>query len=266
LLPGPLAAQVLVFAFLMLMAGGHAASYAAHSLTVSLGVLALAVPITVVFAFQGDAFHRAMAFASAMYLAAVFRSIRTLGYFFARSHRLAHDVQVERDRAERLARTDFLTGLNNRRAFYEMSEACLRQAKRYEREASIIMLDIDHFKAINDQFGHATGDAVIRSVAQAIRDNVRAADVAGRLGGEEFAILLPETVAKDALSSAERLRAAVGSLRVQHSGYSVGFTASFGVAGMRPGDQLDELIARADSALYRAKNGGRNRVAPDTAS
>src|SRR5206468_3348 len=98
-------------------------SYAAHAVTVTLGVLALALPITVLFATKGDAFHRGMALAAVMYLAATFRSARTLGYFFARSHRLARDVQVERDRAERLARTDFLTGLNNRRAFYEAGTA-----------------------------------------------------------------------------------------------------------------------------------------------
>ncbi len=209
-LPEPLAGRILVFSFVMLMAGGHAASYSAHALTVLLGVLALALPITLLFAFQGDTIHLALAFASVMYLAATFRSIRTLGYFFARSHRLAHDVQVERDRAERLARTDFLTGLDNRRALYEAGEAALRQAKRYDRDVAMLVLDIDHFKAINDEFGHAGGDAVLRDVAQLIRAQIRSVDIAGRLGGEEFVVLLPETPLKDALVAAERLRAAVG--------------------------------------------------------
>jgi hypothetical protein len=122
--------DAVVFAFVMLMAGGHAASYAAHPFTVVAGVLCLVVPITVDFALKPDTFHRAMAFVSVMFVAASMRSIRTLGYFFGRTHRLAHELKLEKARAEEVARTDFLTGLQNRRAFYEEGERLLHALVR----------------------------------------------------------------------------------------------------------------------------------------
>jgi diguanylate cyclase (GGDEF)-like protein len=266
LLPDSSAHQALIFAFLVLMAGGHASSYAAHPPTVLLGVLALVLPMIGWLSTQGDTFHRAAAFAGALYLAAIIRSIQTLSYFFGRSHRLAREVQVERDRAEKLARTDFLTELNNRRAFYEIGEALLRQTRRYVRPAALVMLDVDHFKRINDRYGHAAGDAVICAVAALIREHLRDSDVGGRLGGEEFAVLLPETALGAALSAAERLRAAIEAHAVSFEGDTVQFTVSLGVAAAREDELLDALIARADEALYRAKHSGRNSVEPAAAS
>jgi diguanylate cyclase (GGDEF)-like protein len=260
LVPDSLAYRGLVFTFLMLMAGGHSASYSAHPLTVILGVVALVVPISVYFAAQGDTFHGALAIAAAMYLAATFRSIKTLGYFFGRTHRLAHEVQRERDRAEKLARTDVLTGLNNRRSFYELGEASLRHAKRYRHPAVLVMLDIDFFKSINDRFGHGAGDTVIRTVAQLIREQHRTTDITGRLGGEEFAVLLPETPLLEALLVAERLRAHIAGHVVVHEPHTLQVTVSAGVAAWQPDETLGELIARADAALYTAKNSGRNNV------
>ena len=262
LLPATPAESALVFAFVMLMAGGHSASYAAHPATVTLGILALTLPITTHFALQLDLFHGAMAIVAAMYLAATFRSIRTLSYFFGRTHRLAHEVQRERDRAEQMARTDFLTQLNNRRAFYELADAALRHARRYERPIALLMLDIDHFKTINDKFGHAAGDAAICAVAQLIREQYRATDIAGRLGGEEFALLLPEIELFEALAVAERLRLSVGAYGLEHEGHVIRFTTSIGVAALQADETIDLLMARADAALYRAKHAGRNSVAP----
>lgn len=122
------------------------------------------------------------------------------------------------------------------------------------------MLDIDHFKAINDEFGHAAGDAAIRTVADMLQGSHRATDITGRLGGEEFAMLLPETPLADALAIAERLRQSVAVATVAHDGRSITFTTSVGVAALRAGDSLEQLIARADAALYDAKHAGRNRV------
>jgi len=252
--------DAVVFAFVMLMAGGHTASYSAHPFTVVAGVLCLTVPITVDFALQPDTFHRAMAFVSVMYVAASLRSIRTLGYFFGRTYRLAHELKQEKARAEELARIDFLTNLANRRAFYEQGEHELRSLEQGARPAAVVMLDIDHFKSINDRYGHAGGDAAIRSMAAVIRGNLRAGDVAGRLGGEEFALLLPEIALDAALAVAERIRAATESLVVEHDGCRISFTASAGVAALRAGTTLDAWVARADAALYQAKLGGRNRV------
>ena len=258
LAPHQPAQQALVFCFLMLMAGGHMASYAAHPLTVTLGVLALVLPITATFIVTGTGFHRALAVGALMYLLAVFRSIRTLSFFFGRTHRLAHEVQQERDRAEALARIDFLTSLNNRRAFFELGDAVVNVAERYDHPVTALLLDIDHFKAINDAHGHAGGDAVLRAVAGVMLH--RAADVAGRLGGEEFALLLPETPVEAAATLAEKLRAGIEAMVVQHQGKTVRFTASIGLAGRARGESLEQLIARADSAMYEAKRAGRNRL------
>lgn len=252
-----------VFAFVMLMAGGHAASYAAHPFTVVAGVLCLTVPITVAFALEPDTFHRAMAFVSVMYIAASLRSIRTLGYFFGRAHRLAHELKAEKARVEALARTDFLTGLDNRRAFYEQGERVLRELGAGARQAAAVMFDIDRFKAINDRHGHAGGDVAIRALAQLIGAQRREGDLAARLGGEEFVLLLADASPDAAFALAERIRAATEGLAVEHEGRRIAITTSVGVAAWTPGDSLDGWLARADAALYRAKSDGRNRVVVD---
>jgi diguanylate cyclase (GGDEF)-like protein len=252
--------DALVFAFVMLMAGGHAASYSAHPFTVVAGVLCLTVPITVAFALQPDTFHRAMAFVSLMYMAASFRSIRTLGYFFGRAHRLAHELRREKARADALARTDVLTGLANRRAFYEHGEILLRDLLGSQRPAAALMVDIDHFKAINDRHGHAGGDVAIRAVANVIRSHGDSEGFAARLGGEEFVLLLPDMTPEAALAVAERIRADTSALSLQHEDRAISITISLGVAPLAPGTDLEGWLARADAALYRAKECGRDRV------
>jgi diguanylate cyclase (GGDEF)-like protein len=258
--PDELIVDAVVFAFVMLMAGGHTASYSAHPFTVVAGVVCLTAPITVWFALQPDTFHRAMAFVSLMFVAASLRSIRTLGYFFGRTHRLAHELKQEKARAEELARSDFLTGLDNRRAFYEQGERLLRALERSAHPETALMFDIDKFKAINDRYGHAGGDAALRSMADLIRSHQRAGDIAARLGGEEFVLLLPETTLDEALAIAERIRAATEAQVTEFEGCRIGFTTSVGVAQLTEGESLDDWIARADAALYRAKQTGRNRV------
>lgn len=260
ILPGGLTERAVVFCFVMLMAGGHTASYSAHPATVLIGMLALTVPITVAFALRADTFHAALAFVAVMFMAASFRSIKTLGFFFNRSHRLAHELKLEKERAEALARIDPLTSLLNRRAFYEQGEQAIEVMNRYGREGAVLMLDIDHFKSINDRFGHAAGDRVIRSVADGIREQIGQADVAGRLGGEEFAVLLPQMSRDEATAIAERIRTAVEIFVVTHERSDIPFTVSVGVADRQPGGTLADLLARADEALYRAKRSGRNRV------
>jgi diguanylate cyclase (GGDEF)-like protein len=252
--------DAVVFAFVMLMAGGHAASYAAHPFTVVAGVLCLVLPITVDFALKPDTFHRAMAFVSVMYVAASMRSIRTLGYFFGRTYRLAHELRQEKARAEALAQTDFLTGLDNRRAFYEQGERLLRSLEISHRPAAVLMFDIDHFKSINDRHGHAGGDVAIRAVANLIRAHLRVGDLAARLGGEEFALLMADAKLDEAIATGERVRAACQALVVDFENQRIAFTTSVGVASLQPGNTLDGWVAHADAALYRSKQEGRNRV------
>jgi len=261
LVPGDTTEQIVVFAFLMMMAGGTGSTYPAHPGIVAPAVVAFAAPIAIQFALYGDAAHDALAVASALYVGVSFRAFRILGHFLERSHHLAHELELEKRKVEELARIDFLTQVNNRRAFYELAEAALRHADRYQHPVSLLVVDLDHFKDVNDRYGHAAGDAALRTVARTIRTVHRATDTSGRLGGEEFGVLLPETPLDEAVGIAERLRTGVANHTVDHDGQSISLTLSVGVATNRKGDSLDELMARADAAMYEAKRGGRNRVA-----
>ncbi|GHD57236.1 sensor domain-containing diguanylate cyclase [Jeongeupia chitinilytica] len=163
---------------------------------------------------------------------------------------------------QRRATTDGLSGLANRAHFMDVSNHELIRAQRYGRPLTLMMIDIDHFKRINDAYGHDAGDAAIRAIAALCRSTLRDADVIGRLGGEEFAALLPETPMPMALLVAERLRARIEAHElVIPSGETIRFTASIGITPLEPGDTLiDPLLKRADLALYDAKHAGRNRV------
>jgi len=163
--------------------------------------------------------------------------------------------------AERMARTDVLTGLHNRRSFFENTKVIEHQSRRYDHHYSIIMLDIDFFKSINDNYGHAVGDTVLKAVAAAINDCTRISDVAGRIGGEEFAIILPEAASTSAVNMAERLRHAISVISIPFKETAVTLTASFGVAEHLTDHQsIDDVIAQADKALYLAKQQGRDCV------
>jgi diguanylate cyclase (GGDEF)-like protein len=170
-------------------------------------------------------------------------------------------LRAAKERAEALARTDELTGLNNRRAFLEQGSRLLNQAKRFNHPLSLIMLDVDYFKRINDTYGHAIGDSVLKSLAEILKSTIREVDLIGRLGGEEFALILPETCLADAVTFAERLRALIANTGLACMNGEVTITASFGIASYAEDDNsLDILTRKADEALYRAKQNGRNRV------
>ncbi|WP_253037170.1 diguanylate cyclase [Cupriavidus phytorum] len=166
-----------------------------------------------------------------------------------------------------LAETDALTGLANRRVFAARFAADSARCAAEQRPVSVVMLDIDHFKSINDRWGHASGDVVLRAVADALRGGVRKDDLPARLGGEEFAVLLPDTGVDDAAAVAEHLRQRLEALRCEPapdagSTGPIRFTASFGVAAIAPGNggNLDALLMAADRRLYEAKANGRNQV------
>jgi len=167
---------------------------------------------------------------------------------------------VERTKElERLATTDSLTGLYNRRKLIDILEHELTRAKRYGNELSVVLFDIDNFKKINDTYGHDVGDYVLQQVTKLVKDNLRNVDVIGRWGGEEFLIVLPQTNLEGAKVVAEKVRKAIE----QHSFAKVGrVTASFGVADydVEKDKHIDDFLKKADIALYRAKNTGRNRV------
>lgn len=176
------------------------------------------------------------------------------------SQRLEQEITSAQEKLILLAASDPLTGLVNRRRFLEMGQAELERSLRYGRPLAVLVMDVDHFKRVNDSFGHATGDLVLRQTAQACLAVLREPDVLGRLGGDEFAALLPETTLEGALALAERLRQAVGGLRLDYRGQAVRTSLSIGVAAMKPDDTPHGLIERADAALYKAKHQGRDQV------
>ncbi|GAB6036083.1 hypothetical protein JCM15519_06420 [Fundidesulfovibrio butyratiphilus] len=162
-------------------------------------------------------------------------------------------------RLHHLASVDPLTGLYNRSRFFALADEEIRRAERYGRSLAVVMLDIDYFKDINDTFGHEAGDKALKAFARLCLGLLRDCDVVGRLGGEEFCLLLPETGIEGALAVAERLRASVAGMTLE--GLSRPVTVSLGVSLVRPGEpQADLAVARADQALYKAKQNGRNRV------
>jgi len=163
---------------------------------------------------------------------------------------------------QKLARRDGLTGIFNRQHFLESAQDVLRYCAKDSREASVLALDLDHFKSVNDMHGHAAGDAVLRRVVAACQARLRSIDIFGRLGGEEFAILLPDCAEEVALLRAEEMRAAIAGLHGRaDAAAGIVATASFGVASTQAcGYNLPTLLAHADSALYAAKRAGRNRV------
>jgi len=259
-----LAHEAIIYFFLIGIAGGAVASYSVHPTACLLCLLSLMAPVTIQFALQDVVELRAMAAAGLMYLVASIRATRSSGAFWRRTFQLSWELQQAHTLAHNLSRTDEVTGLNNRRAFTELCDRALEQARRYLRPLSLVMLDIDHFKEVNDTYGHAAGDRVLQALAGAIRGAARDADIAGRLGGEEFAVMLPETGGAEATMLAERLRTVVTGLRVLHDGVTITFTCSLGVA-TRNDDvaALDTLLSRADQALYRAKRQGRDRISRD---
>ena len=161
-----------------------------------------------------------------------------------------------------MATTDSLTGLNNRRSLLEKIQFEMALSKRLDLQVSFLMLDIDHFKRINDTFGHDAGDAVLRRLGLLLQQTLRALDHSGRLGGEEFGVLLTGSGLDDAYAVAERIRKEVMELAVEHGGETMHFTISIGLVSLASamGSSVEAMMKKADTALYQAKNSGRNRV------
>ncbi|MHB8453135.1 MAG: GGDEF domain-containing response regulator [Acidiferrobacterales bacterium] len=176
--------------------------------------------------------------------------------------RTIRELEESRRALAEQASTDPLTRLHNRRVFYEQGTRYLAGAKRHQNVLSVLVLDIDHFKLVNDQHGHRAGDEVLVRVAAVLSGIVRNGDIVARVGGEEFAILLPETNRLGAAVLAERIRAYLEQEQIDVAGKRVPVTASIGVATFEAEqvDSFDELLSIADKRLYLAKNAGRNRI------
>ncbi len=184
-----------------------------------------------------------------------------LGQTFANQAAIAIENARLFQQVQQYAITDGLTGFYNRRYFYELAEIEMRRSQRYGSDLSLIMIDIDLFKNVNDRLGHTAGDQVLIRLSQCLRSQIRASDSIGRYGGEEFVILLPETNARNAVEVAERLRKSAEECTTYIGPTAIQITISLGVAQMDEDCQnIDDLFHRADRALYLAKQNGRNRV------
>ena len=180
--------------------------------------------------------------------------------------RALYEAQLLKVRYETLSVIDELTELHNRRFFFPESRAVLARAVRYKEDLSVLLLDIDRFKSINDRYGHAVGDEVLKDVAKLLKEEAREADIVARFGGEEFVLLLPMTGIEGALILAERIREKVKNLNWQVAEDAIAITVSIGVSEFQSentddmSDSLDELIKQADIAMYHSKDQGRDQV------
>lgn len=202
---------------------------------------------------NGELFHERLSIAS------VHDAAGAPTHYVAMMQDISEQIRLT-EQLRQQAQTDFLTGLANRRHFLALAQRELERRKRYPQPLALAMLDLDHFKAINDAHGHDTGDLVLQAFAASCQRLLRATDVVGRLGGEEFAILFPQTDAAQALEVGERLRAEIAAGGVSRpQGLPIRYTVSIGIAAAQGDDaNIDMLLSRADAALYRAKADGRN--------
>jgi diguanylate cyclase (GGDEF)-like protein len=250
----------LVASLLVLLRGIKADERYSHVLTASFfGVWACCSLLRGLYAaFSGDPHMTLFAtnVVQSVWLAIQFVSIlgTSLGFILMTKERSDHEII-------RLASTDSLTGLLNRRTFMESAYAELARAHREHRPTCVLMLDLDHFKKINDTYGHRAGDRVLQHFSQALRSCIRPFDLAGRYGGEEFCVLLSGAEPAEAEAIADRIRAAVEADVVDVATANLAYTVSIGVTDVpRDAVVLEEIVSRADEALYEAKSGGRNRV------
>ncbi|MFK5894294.1 MAG: sensor domain-containing diguanylate cyclase [Pseudomonadota bacterium] len=184
-----------------------------------------------------------------------------LSAFFVKLAR--HDYLTSLE-LKKLASTDFLTGAFTRREFFAIAKKEFSRVKRYHRNLSIIMIDADHFKKINDNYGHVGGDNALKKLAEIVKESIRKQDSFARFGGEEFIILMPEENTFGAVELAERIRKRVEEIKISINGKAFNFTVSMGIAGYDSGDiNFDNLLQRSDKALYSAKNQGRNTIVVD---
>jgi diguanylate cyclase (GGDEF)-like protein len=171
------------------------------------------------------------------------------------------NLHLSEQNLRKMSRTDPLTGANNRGYFMELLHTEIERSQRYSRTFSVLMLDLDHFKSVNDTRGHAAGDEALRTMIRVFQSSgLRQSDFCGRIGGEEFAVTLPETALCAAAVAAERVRANLAETPVSYENKNFFITASIGVSQYRTGDVQETLLHRADQAMYEAKQTGRNRV------
>lgn len=250
--------QVMAYAFLVGMAGSALTTYSAlRSAALTAFFLTLGPSTLWLFA-TGEMVAMSLAVGGVLFAIGGSRATHVLADILRSNIRLRRELERATRVAEEVARTDHLTGLNNRRAFAELGNAAVDYCHRHGLPVGLLLLDLDRFKTINDTLGHAAGDEALKAFGRLLKESLRGSDVCGRVGGEEFAVVLPHTALDQAQVVAEKLRVACARLAVDSPGGRFGFTVSIGLA-QGPYD-YETLLRHADAAMYEAKLGGRNRV------
>jgi diguanylate cyclase (GGDEF)-like protein len=250
--------QLIGFIFLLGMAGGAISLYSARRYMAMGAMTCVLLPATIWFLLRGQPIEVGLGVASLFFMGVLIRASTTLSSAQGDNFRLAHRLSAAKQKAELMAHTDELTGLNNRHAFFEQGLTLSSYCERNQLSLCVVMIDADHFKQINDRYGHATGDAVLRHLSDRLKLSLRKSDVCGRMGGEEFAMLLPNTPLSEATALAERFCQFYAAHPTINEGLEIANTVSIGVAS--EGYDIDHLLHCADEALYQAKAAGRNRV------
>lgn len=255
----PFVYQVITYFLLVGMAGSALTVYSALRYLSITTVAFILVPITVRFLFLEQDAALMMSFAVIVFMVSAFRATRVLSDTLHNNYMLTHALSRANEEAEKLASTDMLTGLNNRRAFTDLSNIQIEYCKRYGNPVTAITLDVDHFKNINDKYGHAAGDTALQHLTEILQTITRSSDIIGRIGGEEFAILLINTHVDEAVLVAEKLRNWIADHPVHIGEDCFSMTVSIGVASDN-NYNLELLVNLADKAMYKAKQAGRNKV------
>lgn len=254
-----LLAQAMVMLFTVGMSVSAVSCYSAYRNMTMLSIGLVLLPCSTWLLFQPSTLQAGMALAVFVFASFVASATRRMSDALETAFRLTREMERENRLSIRAARTDELTGLKNRRAFFDDAHQLYSECKSNGSVLCAVMLDMDHFKHINDSYGHQVGDQVLRQVGAVISASIRKNDVHGRLGGEEFAILLPDTSIEVATSIAQELMQAIAGLKAEPADR---ITASLGVASSDfTDDSLYSLMNNADRALYKAKSYGRNQVA-----
>lgn len=254
--------QAVIYYCLIGMSGGAISVYSAHRVISLVTIAVLLLPVTAWFLFQRDMVFIAMAIGAVIFFFSAIRATNVLSLAFHQNFQMTHELRKSKDYAEKLARIDELTGIYNRRAFYEYGKIFANQNQRNKQDLAVILMDIDNFKQINDSFGHAAGDAALQQIGKFMLQRLRKSDVFARIGGEEFGILLPATTSKKAAQLAEELRHVIAHTPVIFDNQSFTITASFGVTTGQL--DIDSLVRQADIAMYQSKEAGRNTVVTST--
>lgn len=250
--------QAITLFVLVGMAGGAISMYSARYRMAIGAMAAVLLPSTIWLYTQSGKEQFGMALGATLFMGVLVRAAKVLANALQANFQLSRELHAAHAAADQQARTDVLTGINNRRAFLNHGEQLIRYCERHELALSAMVMDLDHFKSINDSLGHLAGDTVLRQVGEIILTTLRRSDVCGRIGGEEFAVILPHTTENAALGIAEKLRRTIAETPIVCGERHLEITISIGVAS--GAYDLGALLAFADKAMYRAKAQGRNQV------